>query len=192
MPQYVYRAITREGIIVRNRVESSSKQNLIKKLKSGNLLPIDIVQVGYGINKNKVAKKKNVTDIDEILKNANSATINQGKAKKRSTYEKLSMALSTQQKITTRDIMIFTQNFYLLKKADFNNIHALSTIIENTENFTFRSILEDILAGVEAGEYMYTTMEYYSNVFPYIYDKSWRTFRFLNSITSTGGKILRY
>ena len=63
MPQYVYRAITREGIIVRNRVESSSKQNLIKKLKSGNLLPIDIVQVGYGINKNKVAKKKNVTDI---------------------------------------------------------------------------------------------------------------------------------
>ena len=48
MPQYVYRAITREGIIVRNRVESSSKQNLIKKLKSGNLLPIDIVQVGYG------------------------------------------------------------------------------------------------------------------------------------------------
>ena len=63
MPQYVYRAITREGIIVRNRVESSSKQNLIKKLKSGNLLPIDIVQVGYGINKNKLAKKKNVTDI---------------------------------------------------------------------------------------------------------------------------------
>ena len=63
MPQYVYRAITREGIIVRNRVESTSKQNLIKKLKSGNLLPIDIVQVGYGINRNKVAKKKNVTDI---------------------------------------------------------------------------------------------------------------------------------
>ena len=192
MPQYVYRAITREGIIVRNRVESSSKQNLIKKLKSGNLLPIDIVQVGYGINKNKVAKKKNVTDIDEILKNANSATINQGKAKKRTTYEKLSMALSTQQKITTRDIMIFTQNFYLLKKADFNNIHALSTIIENTENFTFRSILEDILAGVEAGEYMYTTMEYYSNVFPYIYINMIKVGELSGSLTQSLQQAVKY
>ena len=48
MPEYVYRAITKEGVIVKNKVESASKQNLIKKLKAGNLLPIDIVQVGYG------------------------------------------------------------------------------------------------------------------------------------------------
>ena len=192
MPQYVYRAITKEGVIVKNRVESSSKQNLINKLKNGNLLPIDIVQVGYGINKNKVAKKKNVTDIDEILKNANSATINQGKAKTRSTYEKINMALSTQQKITTRDIMIFTQNFYLLKKADFNNIHALSTIIENTENFTFRSILEDILAGVEAGEYMYTTMEYYSNIFPYIYINMIKVGELSGSLTQSLQQAVKY
>ena len=59
--------------------------------------------------------------------------------------------------------MVFTQNFYLLKKANFNNIHALKTIIESTENLSFRGVLEDILAGVEAGENMYTTMEYYSN-----------------------------
>jgi len=65
--------------------------------------------------------------------------------------------------------MVFTQNFYLLKKANFNNIHALSTIIEGTENPTFRAILEDILTGVEAGENMYTTMEYYPSIFPYIY-----------------------
>ena len=56
-----------------------------------------------------------------------------------------------------------------MKKANFNNIHALRTIIESTENVTFKGILEDILAGVEAGENMYTTMEYYSDVFPYIY-----------------------
>ena len=31
MPEYVYRAITKEGVIVKNRVESASKQNLIKK-----------------------------------------------------------------------------------------------------------------------------------------------------------------
>ena len=33
MPEYVYRAITKEGVVVKNRVESSNKQNLIKKLK---------------------------------------------------------------------------------------------------------------------------------------------------------------
>ena len=73
------------------------------------------------------------------------------------------------QKVTERDLVIFTQNFYLLKKANFNNVHALSTIIDSTENMAFAGILEDILAGVEAGDYMYKTMEYYSNVFPFIY-----------------------
>ena len=47
MPEYVYRAITKEGVIVRNKVDSPSKQTLIKRLKAGELLPIDIVQVGY-------------------------------------------------------------------------------------------------------------------------------------------------
>ena len=68
------------------------------------------------------------------------------------------MYLAKTEKITQRDIVVFTQNFYLLKKANFNNIHALNTIIESTENISFRGILEDILAGVEAGENMYTTM----------------------------------
>ena len=192
MPQYVYRAITKEGLIVKNKVESPSKQNLIKKLKGSDLLPIDVIQVGYGLNKNKVAKKKNLTDIDEIVKTANSATVNQGRAKKQSLYEKVNLALSTQQKITTRDIMIFTQNFYLLKKADFNNIHALSTIIESTENFTFRGILEDILAGVEAGEYMYTTMEYYENVFPYIYINMIKVGELSGSLTQSLQQAVKY
>jgi type II secretory pathway component PulF len=82
---------------------------------------------------------------------------------------KLDKMMLLTEKITSRDIRIFTQNFYLLKKADFNNIHALQTVVTTTENPKLRSIIEDILSGVEAGEYMYTTMEYYSNVFPFIY-----------------------
>ena len=46
MPEYVYKAITKEGVIVRNRADSSSKQNLIKRLKAGDLTPIAVVQVG--------------------------------------------------------------------------------------------------------------------------------------------------
>lgn len=170
MPQYRYKAITKDGLIVRNKVESPSKQTLIRTLKSTDLTPIDVEQVAYSnVNSKTVAKKKNAVDIDEIMKTANSATINQGKNKKRSTYEKINMTLSTQQKIKDDDLKTFTENFYLLKKADFNNIHALSAILNSIENFTFRGVIEDILAGVEAGEYMYTTMEYYSNVFPYVY-----------------------
>ena len=83
--------------------------------------------------------------------------------------KKVNQLLVTGTKITQRDLVIFTQNFYLLKKANFNNIHALSTIIETTENPTLKSILEDVLLGVEAGENMYVTMEYYPAVFQPIY-----------------------
>ena len=193
MPEYVYRAITKEGVIVRNKVDSPSKQTLIKRLKAGELLPIDIVKVGYGLGKKKVARKRNVTDIDEILKTANSATIVQGRArKKQSTQEKINLALNGSQKVTTRDIMIFTQNFYLLKKADFNNIHALNTIIQSTDNITFKGIIEDILAGVEAGEYMYTTMEYYSNIFPYIYINMIKVGELSGSLTQSLQQAIKY
>lgn len=193
MPEYVYRAITKEGVIVRNRVESSSKQNLIKRLKSGDLLPIDIVQVGYAKRKSGKLTRKNVTDIDQIMKTANSSTIVQGSGRKQQTaLEKINLALSKQERVKKRDIVVFTQNFYLLKKADFNNIHALSTIIQSTDNITFKGILEDILAGVEAGEYMYTTMEYYSDVFPYIYINMIKVGELSGSLTQSLQQAIKY
>lgn len=150
MPEYVYKAVTKQGQIVKNKVEEASKYNLIKKLKSNELLPIEVVQVSYKSRSSR-ANKRNVIDIDDIMKTANSANVLQGRdTTKPSIREKISMTLSAGQRITVRDIIIFTQNFFLLKKANFNNIHALSTIINSTENLSFRGILEDILAGVEA------------------------------------------
>ena len=168
MPTYVYRAMTKSGLIVRNRIESPSRQNLLKTLKGNGLVPIDVQQIRY-VGKQQKKAKKNIANIEEIMKNVNTTNIGKSKPKQLSTKEKINLYFAKTEKITTRDIMIFTQNFYLLKKANFNNIHALDTIIQSTENVSFRGILEDILAGVEAGENMYTTMEYYSNVFPYIY-----------------------
>ena len=192
MPEYVYRAITKEGVIVKNRVESGNKQTLVKRLKEGNLTPIDVVQVGYGRKKVNV-KKKNVTDIDEIMKTANSSSVIQGRGrKKQSVIEKVNLAISKQEKVTTRDIMVFTQNFYLLKKADFNNIHALSTIIESTENPSLKGILEDILLGVEAGENMYTTMEYYEGVFPPIYINMIKVGELSGSLTRALEQAVKY
>ena len=163
MPVYNYRAITKTGVVVKNRVESASRQTLIKSLKNGNLLPISIEQVSYRSNKTQKKQKKNVTDIQEIMKNVNTTQLGANK-KTLTTKEKVNLYFAKTEKITQRDLVVFTQNFYLLKKANFNNIHALDTIIKSTENLSFRGILEDILAGVEAGENMYTTMEYYENV----------------------------
>ena len=192
MPEYIYRAVTSKGQVVRNRVEAVNKNNLVRKLKSNDLLPISIVQVGYKSRKSK-ANRRNIMDIDDIMKQADSANIMQGRAKaKPSLKERVNLALSRDEKITTRDIVIFTQNFYLLKKANFNNIHALSTIIDSTENLSLKGILQDILAGVEAGDYMYTTMEYYSNVFPYIYINMIKVGELSGSLTNSLEQAVKY
>ena len=192
MPTYMYKAMTKTGVVVRNRVEFASKQNLIKTLKSNDLLPISIEQISYSSKKTPKRKKKNITDIQEIMKNINTTQLNKEKKMTLSTKEKINMYLAKTEKITQRDIVVFTQNFYLLKKANFNNIHALNTIIESTENISFRGILEDILAGVEAGENMYTTMEYYSNVFPYIYINMIKVGELTGSLTNSLEQAVKY
>lgn len=189
MPIYMYRAVTNNGLIVRNRVEAASKQNLLRALKENDLMPITIEQVAYSSRKQK-NKKKNVKDLEEIMKNVNTTQIN---TKKTSTIkEKVNMYLSKTEKITNRDLVVFTQNFYLLKKANFNNIHALKTIMDSTENITFKGILEDILAGVEAGENMYTTMEYYSDVFPFIYINMIKVGELSGSLTNSLEQAVKY
>ena len=40
MPTYIYKAATDTGMIVRNKVEAGSKQNLIRILKNNNLMPV--------------------------------------------------------------------------------------------------------------------------------------------------------
>ena len=191
MPTYVYRAMTKSGLVVKNKIESPSRQNLLKTLKGNGLLPIDVQQIRY-VGKQQKKAKKNITNIDEIMKNVNTTNIGKSKPKQLSTKEKINLYFAKTEKITTRDIMIFTQNFYLLKKANFNNIHALDTIIQSTENVSFKGILEDILAGVEAGENMYTTMEYYSNIFPYIYINMIKVGELSGSLTNSLEQAVKY
>ena len=168
MPIYMYKAVTKAGVIVKNKVESSSKEKLIQLIKNNDLVPIDIEQLSERAQRKTKKRKRNVTDIQEIMKDVNTTQLGNNK-QTLTTKEKINLYFAKSEKITHRDVTVFTQNFYLLKKANFNNVHALDTIIQSTENLSFKGILEDILAGVEAGENMYTTMEYYSEVFPYIY-----------------------
>ena len=192
MPTYMYRAMTKKGVIVRNKVEAASKQYLVKTLKNNDLLPISIEQMSYMSKNSPKKQKRNVTDIQEIMKNVNTTQLAGEKKKTLTTKEKINLYFARTEKITQRDIVVFTQNFYLLKKANFNNIHALNTIIESTENISFKGVLEDILAGVEAGENMYTTMEYYSNIFPYIYINMIKVGELSGSLTNSLEQAVKY
>ena len=192
MPTYMYRAMTKSGQIVRNRVEANSRQSLIKMLKNNELLPIAIEQLAYRSRNAQKKRKKNITDIQEIMKNVNTTQLGGEKQKTLTTKERINLYFARSERITNRDIVIFTQNFYLLKKANFNNVHALSTLIDSTENLSFRGILEDILAGVEAGEPMYTTMEYYSNIFPYIYINMIKVGELSGSLTTSLEQAVKY
>ena len=175
MPAFQYKAIdNRTGQIIKNTVNGVTKHELYTMLKNNGLTPIDIQQaLEVTANKQPVKKHRSSEEIlrdlspDQVrlIYNSNSSV----KKTKSMTAQSKRISKNRGHKITTRDIIIFTQNFLLLKKADFNNIHALETVISSTENAKFKSILEDILAGVESGENMYTTMEYYSDIFPVIY-----------------------
>ena len=192
MPIYAYKAIMPNGLIVKNKIEELNRKNVINKLKNNDLVPIEIVRVA-NIKKKQRVKKKNISSMDEAFKSLNTSNLLTNKMESGTgVIEKINMKLASSARITVRDIVIFTQNFYLLKKANFNNIHALSTIIESTENYSFRGILEDILAGVEAGENMYTTMEYYSDVFPYIYINMIKVGELSGSLTNSLSQAVKY
>ena len=60
MPTFVYKAVTQDGTIVRNRVDDINRKNLIRKLKNNNLMPINIVQVDRIISKSKQKQRKNI------------------------------------------------------------------------------------------------------------------------------------
>ena len=168
MATFSFRALTEDGRIVSNKVEEGNRITLIKKLKANGLYPISVTQ-NMAKKTHSVKKKKNINNLNNNIEKINTTITMNDNRRKLTIKDKINNYLGTTDKITERDIAIFTQNFYLLKKANFNNVHALTTIIDSTENLTFAEILEDILAGVEAGDYMYKTMEYYSNIFPYIY-----------------------
>ncbi len=196
MPLYIYKAVTEKGQVVRNRVEELSRFILLKKLKRNGLMPIKVTQIQRSSKINKSVKKqrKNVESNNSVLKSVREQQIAKNIASQNQTFAQKAkkVLFSDIKKITNRDIVIFTQDFYLLKKANFNNIHALSTIIETTENESFRAIIEDILLGVEAGESMYSTMEYYSGVFPPIYINMIRVGELSGSLTRALEQAVQY
>lgn len=147
MAIFIYKAVDKRGQIVQNRVEEINKFALLSKLKKNQLLPISVSQINVR-NKSQSSKKqkRNIEANDSVLKSVRKQEeLKRRETKTQKFLRKSKDLLISGSKITNRDIVIFTQNFFLLKKANFNNIHALSTIIETTENASLKAIIEDIL-----------------------------------------------
>lgn len=174
MSVYVYRAVAKNGKIITGKSDDVSKQKVIEKLKANNLTPISVdEQRGMGIMKKlmpaKKAKKNQVSSA-AVTKLAREKLIaEQQKKQQQGLNRDIEIDLSFLQRAKREDIISFTQSLFLLKRANFTNTRALTTLLENTENAVVKNIIEDLLNGVEAGEYLYSTLEYYTDIFPPIY-----------------------
>lgn len=192
MPLYRYRGMTDKGQIVSNRLDAENKQVIVQQLKENGITPIEITSIG--LKTRRKTQRRNMAQAKDIFKEVNMAkikTVKESKERPKS-FDKIKSYMELSKKITTRDIVIFTQDFYLLKKANFNNIHAMATIINSTESIALKAILEDILAGLESGEYMYSTMEYYYDVFPYIYTNMIKVGELSGSLSNSLEQAVKY
>lgn len=147
----------------------TSQINIMRRLKENGLTPINVKLASTLTSRNVRRDKKNqvtgitVSKINEKLQQAQS----QKKALQKDVD--LSSIFRFSNKVKYADMVSFTQSFYLLKRAGFTNVRALTTLIENTQDPILRDIIADILNGIEAGEYIYSTMEHYPDVFSPLY-----------------------
>lgn len=168
MPSYKYRVIFDNGKIGRGKILALNKTHAIESLKNEDVQPIMIKRV----RENKKKYKK--FDYNKMRKRAETA---EGVIKKRKKKKSLDLKNMTFKELSTmeihpftrvgpKDIIAFVNNFYILKKAKFNNIQALQSVYEGTENPVFRDVIEDVLIGVQAGQKLYITMQEYPKIFP--------------------------
>lgn len=160
MPSYRYKAIAEDGTISVGRILALDKESAINSLKEDKLQPISIKE----LSKRKKELKYNITDVKAKKKRKKHTP--RKRLKDMNFIEILTMDVNFSKKVTSQDILVFANDFYILKKAKFNNIEALQTICDGTENNYFREVLEDILYKVKNGEMLYSSMELYSDIFP--------------------------
>lgn len=76
---------------------------------------------------------------------------------------------SNKSRITTKDRITFTRQLSTLIGAGLPLAASLRTVTEQTQNKSMRSIVEEILANVEAGKTLHESFSNYPNVFNGVY-----------------------
>ena len=166
MPSYKYRVIFEDGKIGHGKIMALNKSHAMESLKKENIQPIYIKKMAEKKDKEK-KKETSSLDTKKIIESVNHKE-NNGKInlKKITLKELQQIELHPFSRVTSKDIIIFVNNLYILKKAKFNNIQALRIIYDQIKNPKLKDIVEDIIIGVESGEKMNVIMENYPNIFP--------------------------
>ena len=72
MPIFIYKAATKNGQVVTNRVEEINRFILLRRLKNNDLLPISVTQINARGSRTLKKQKRNVESSSSILKNIRS------------------------------------------------------------------------------------------------------------------------
>ena len=150
MASFICKVLTPQGQIVKIKMNGNDKISCLKKLKQNGMTPISI------------------RSFFNILKNDEKATA-KIYSKRKSKNRIRNQIIQLSDKVSIEEVKIFTNNFYILKKAKFTNYHAIKTIMNSTKNLQFRKVLNVMLRNLESGKLIYKTMEEYKDIFPYEY-----------------------
>ena len=161
MPDYKYRAILRDGKIIRGKILAVNKHQVITKLKEAKIQPIAIRKMRTSKIDNRIFIRKSSKPKYTPQHNDHNIDFKKISFKNFSTID-----FHPFNKIQTKDIISFVNNIYILKKANFNNIQALQALYDGIENPAFKDLVEDLLIGVESGERLNVVMANYPRVFP--------------------------
>lgn len=211
MPVYEYKAITKNGQVIADKMNvDGSEQDVRSKLVESGLKPISIKKKVFDLQetiekvKPKQKNKKAAIALnDEEIKTEAAKKPEKPKKPKRdikSAKDLMSMDINFNFNLDLSflsfasydDVVSFTQMFLLLKKANFTNMRAMTTLYNNTEKPAMKRIIEDIINGLEAGNYIYSTMEYYSKVFPDIYVSIIKVGELSGSLVNSLVQALKY
>ena len=193
MPKFKYRALSSVGKVVTGTMDDENVSRVKERLKNNGFKPLSVEKAKLLSVLSPKKVKKNKTTSSAVTKYTREKLIEEQKRRQQKGLEKdVKIDLSFMSRVKHQDIYTFTQSLYLLKRANFTNVRALSTMLENTENPAMRDIIEDILNGVEAGEFIYSTLEYYSNVFPDIYIATIKVGEVSGSLTNALFQAMNY
>ncbi len=172
MAEFKYRAVLRNGKMIRGIIPAKSKAEVIQKIKNTKMTPVSITAKKI----RRPAVKRNKVDLKKLSKAAERGTKKVGRLTldpNASTKSKIMALLTSDVSFTfgvkPKDVLVFTNALYILKKAKFNNITALESVYNSTVNKRLKDIIEEIIIGVESGETIYSVMAKYPNVFPPLY-----------------------
>ncbi|MEG2348304.1 MAG: type II secretion system F family protein [Clostridia bacterium] len=166
MPSYKYRVIYQDGKLGRGRIMALNKSLAIDSLKKDGTQPIFVEKMKDNKKKYKRLDYEKLIKEDKKQRVKESGKINFKNLKFKDLAKN---GITFINYVSAKDLIIFSNNIYILKKAKFNNIQALEAVHDGTENKYFKNVIEDILIGVQSGERMYAVMENYPRVFPTMY-----------------------